>query len=76
MEENKKKNGISKFARFSGLGMQMGGFIAIFTWLGTYLDKKFGTKTPWWTIGLSLFGVMAGLYLVIREVIKMGKEDE
>ncbi len=76
MEENKKKSGISKFARFSGLGIQMGAIIAGFTWLGTYLDKKFTSKTPWWTIGLSLFGVMAGLYLVIKEVIKMGKEDE
>ena len=76
MEENSKKSGISKFARFSGLGIQMGAIIAIFTWLGTYLDKKFASKTPWWTIGLSLFGVMAGLYLVIKEVIKMGKEDE
>jgi len=76
MEENNKKSGISKFARFSGLGIQMGAVIAIFTWLGTYLDKKFVSKTPWWTIGLSLFGVMAGLYLVIKEVIKMGKEDE
>ncbi|MEN9999087.1 MAG: hypothetical protein RI922_2077 [Bacteroidota bacterium] len=76
MEENKKKGGISKFARFSGLGIQMGAIIAGFTWLGTFLDKKYTTKTPWWTIGLSLFGVMAGLYLVIKEVIKMGKEDE
>jgi len=76
MEENKKKSGISKFARFSGLGIQMGAIIAGFTWLGTFLDNKYATKTPWWTIGLSLFGVMAGLYLVIKEVIKMGKEDE
>ncbi len=76
MEENKKKSGISKFARFSGLGIQMGAIIAGFTWLGTFLDQKYATKTPWWTIGLSLFGVMAGLYLVIKEVIKMGKEDE
>jgi len=76
MEKNDKKSGISKFARFSGLGIQMGAIIAGFTWLGTYLDKKFASKTPWWTIGLSLFGVMAGLYLVIKEVIKMGKEDE
>ena len=76
MEQDKKKSGISKFARFSGLGIQMGAIIAGFTWLGTFLDKKYSTKTPWWTIGLSLFGVMAGLYLVIKEVIKMGKEDE
>jgi F0F1-type ATP synthase assembly protein I len=54
----------------------MGVLIALFSWLGTYLDKKFLSKTPWWTIGLSLFGVFASLYLVIKEVINLNKEDE
>lgn len=66
----------SKYAKFSALGIQMGAIIALFTWLGTYLDNKYQTKTPWWTIGLSLFGVTAGLILVIREVIKMGNEKD
>lgn len=67
---------MSKFARFSTVGIQMGVIIALFTWLGTYLDEKYHTKTPWWTIGLSLFGVIAGLVLVIREVIQMSKEND
>ncbi len=54
----------------------MGIIIALFTWLGTWLDEKYRTKTPWFTIGLSLFGVIASLVIVIREVIQMGKEDE
>lgn len=70
------KNGLSKFARFSGLGMQMGIIIAFFTWLGTYLDGKYHTQTPWWTLGLSLMGVFLSLVIVIREVMKMSKEDE
>jgi F0F1-type ATP synthase assembly protein I len=72
---NSKKNQ-SKFVRFSSLGIQMGAIIALFTWLGTYLDKIYINQTPWWTIGLSLFGVIASLAIVIRDVIKMGKEDE
>lgn len=71
--DNKK---ISKFARFSSVGIQMGVIIALFTWLGTFLDAKYKTSTAWWTLGLSLFGVVAGLILVIKEVIKMSKEDE
>jgi ATP synthase protein I len=70
------RRSISTFARFSAVGIQMGVIIALFTWLGTYLDERFGTKTPWWTIGLSLFGVIAGLVLVIREVIKMSKDEK
>jgi uncharacterized membrane protein len=71
--DNKK---ISKFARFSSVGIQMGVIIALFTWLGTYLDAKYKTNIAWWTLGLSLFGVIAGLILIIKEVIKMSKEDE
>lgn len=74
--EEKERRKLSKFARFSSLGIQMGAIIALFTWLGTYLDGKYQVNPPWWTIGLSLFGVIASLTLVIREVMKMSKEDE
>lgn len=40
------------------MGIQMAGIIAFFAWLGTYFDKKFQTTTPWWTVSLSLFGVI------------------
>lgn len=67
---------MSKFARFSSLGIQMGATIAICTWLGVWLDKKFQSENAYWTLGLTLFGVFAGLYLVIRDVIEMSKEDD
>ena len=54
----------------------MGIIIAGFAYLGHYLDGKYQLKTPWWTLGLSLFGVAAGLYIMIKEVIKISKEDE
>lgn len=73
--EKKSNSSISKFARFSSVGIQMGVIIALFTWLGDYIDTKVNNKTPWWTLFFSLFGVAAGLVLVIKEVIKMGKED-
>lgn len=74
--DEKKDSGYSKYARFSMLGIQMGAIIGFFTWLGVYLDEKWETRTSWWTIGLSLFGVAAALYLMIREVLKITKEDE
>lgn len=76
MKDEKPQKEFSKFAQFSSVGIQMGVIIALFTWLGTFLDDKYNTQTPWWTVGLSLFGVIAGLTLVIREVIKMNKRDE
>jgi len=72
---NSKKN-TSTFIRFSSLAFQMIGLIGFFSWFGYYLDKKYSSKSPWWTIGLSLFGVFVSLYLVIREVLKMNNNNE
>ena len=76
MKKEKKPKTASKYARFSGLGIQMGVIIGLFTWLGVYLDEKYNNKTPWWTLCLSLFGVASGLYLMIKEVINMNKDEE
>ena len=76
MSDQNKEKPMAKYARFSGLGIQMGVIIGFFSWLGVYLDDKYKTKTPWWTIGLSLFGVTAALYLIIREVIKLSKDKD
>ena len=69
-----KKNNL--FLRFSSMGIQMAGIIAFFTWLGTYFDKKFQTSTPWWTISLSLFGVISSMFLFIREILNLNKPNE
>ena len=50
--------------------------IFFFSWLGTYCDKKFETATPWWTLCLSLFGVIVSMFLIIREVLNMTTPDE
>lgn len=76
MTDQRKKPTASKYLRFSGLGIQMGIIIGGFAWLGTYLDDRYQNKTPWWTLGLSLFGVVAALYLMIKEVVKLSKEDD
>lgn len=67
--ETEKKTNV--YLRFSSVGIQMGAIIALFTWLGTFLDKKQMNVTPVWTIVLSLLGVTGSLYLVIKEVRKM-----
>lgn len=74
-EEKKEVNQeINAYAKYSSVGIQMAVAIGGFTWLGTFLDKKLKTATPWFTICLSLFGVAVGLYLVLRLVIKLNKD--
>lgn len=75
-QSKSNKSNMKTYARFSTVGIQMGVVIGGCAWLGQYLDQKYGTKTPWWTLVLSLFGVAVGLILIIREVIKMNKEND
>ncbi len=46
----------NKYVKFSSLGIQMGLIIFIFTKGGLWLDDYYHTKTPWYTVALSLTG--------------------
>ncbi|MDM1072483.1 AtpZ/AtpI family protein [Empedobacter brevis] len=70
MKQNRKTEGVNQYLKFSAMGMQMAAVIALFTWLGTILDKKFETEQPLWTAGLSLLGVFVGLYLMLKQLPK------
>ncbi len=75
---NKKKQGQYKaYVRYSSLAVQMGVTITLGVWGGIKLDEKYGNnETPIFTIVLSLLAVFTSLYIIIKEVIKIGKENE
>jgi len=56
----------SALAKYSGIAIQMLAIIGLSTWAGVWLDGHFQTKTPWYTIGLTLTGIFGALYQVIR----------
>lgn len=58
----------NQLLRYSGLAFQMLAIIGGCTWLGIWLDRRLGTATPWWTLGLALFGVIGAMVTVIRDV--------
>jgi F0F1-type ATP synthase assembly protein I len=66
----------NKFLRMANAGVQMGILIGGGAFGGNYLDKKYGTPKPYYTLVFSLLGVGIGLYLVIKEVINLSKNDE
>lgn len=78
MEEPKKKedNPLRKYVRFSTVALQMGIVIAAGALGGRWIDQKQGDEFPLWTLILTLIAIFGSLFQVIREVIKMGKEDE
>ncbi|MFD1467415.1 AtpZ/AtpI family protein [Hymenobacter caeli] len=57
-------------AKYSGIAFQMLATIGLSAWAGIWLDGHFHTKTPWFTIGLMLLGVLVALYQVIRSLTK------
>lgn len=66
---NRKKQ-LNQYARYSGLGIQMGIIIALGAWGGVSLDAYWDIE-PVLTIVLSLTGVFAALWIVYREVRNM-----
>ncbi|MDZ4822927.1 MAG: AtpZ/AtpI family protein [Flavobacteriales bacterium] len=52
------------------MATQMGITIFLGVWGGQKLDKYFQTKTPWFTLLLSLVSVGIALYAVIKDFTK------
>jgi ATP synthase protein I len=72
-KKNPKKlrnKGIQDFAKYSGIAFQMIGIILFTVWGGVKLDTLTGWKTPVFTIVLSLLGVFAAIYTVIKDFLK------
>lgn len=70
MQPQKQPN---QFVKYSQLGIQMAVTIGLGAWGGMKLDERFKNETPVFTIILSLLGVGAGLYLVLKDFIKPSK---
>ena len=79
MEEQEQQNqksqndpenkGLTAFAKYSGIAVQMGVIIFLTTWGGIKLDKVVGFEKPVFTIILSLLGVFAAIWVAIKDFI-------
>ncbi len=61
---------VRAFAKYSGIAFQMLGIIGGFTWLGMWLDERYQSKNPWFTVGLMLVGVFLAMFQIIRSLTK------
>lgn len=75
-KDNLDKDRFNKYLKFSSLALQMGVGITAFALGGHWLDKKQGNHFPIWTLSLTLLAIFGMLYKLIRDVMRMGKEDE
>ena len=65
----KKKSPLNNYAKYSVMGFQMAAIITLGVWGGTSLDKYFQTKFPAFTLALSLFSVIGGIYWAVKDII-------
>ena len=61
--------------QFGGLGVTLALGVALFTWLGSLVDRQWGT-TPVGLAGGCLLGAALGLYKVIRDVTQWSAAEE
>lgn len=77
MDESKNpKKQFNKYLRFSAIAIQMGVTIGGLAYLGVWLDGAYNAGGNMYTLICTLFGVGASMYLVIKEVIKISKEND
>ena len=60
---------------FAGMGLQFAATTGIFTGMGLFIDAHWHTS-PWGTVGLTLLGIVGGMYLLIKEALKANAEPK
>ncbi len=73
-KDQKKKR--PRFLALTGIAAQMGITIYLFSYLGKYLDQKYTVEENYWTIGLTLLGVVLSFYSLLKQVNRLNEEDK
>ena len=45
-------------------------YIGVFVFAGRWLDNRYATEKPWWTLGLSLTGVVFSMVYLVRRFLR------
>jgi F0F1-type ATP synthase assembly protein I len=68
-QKNNRESGLSAYARYSTIAIQMIVIILVGSLSGVKLDKLAGTK-PLFTVILSLLGVAAAMWIIIKDALR------
>lgn len=72
-DEPKKKSQLRNWAIFSSIAFQMGATIFVCAWIGKKLDERYSTGRNWFTLGFVLFGLVASVYVVLKQLKHFNK---
>lgn len=73
---SKKNNNLSKYARFSGIGLQMGLTIWLGNLGGAWLDKNYPTEGVSYAKIITMVAVVAATYSIIKQVKRLSEDEE
>jgi F0F1-type ATP synthase assembly protein I len=65
----------SSSARFAGVGLQFALSILIFVYLGSWLDRRFGTA-PWILLAALFFGAGGSFYSMYRKLMAAQERED
>lgn len=68
VKKSKKKKQLNSYIQHSSLTTKMAAIIIGGVFFGEFLDEKFHSKTPVYTIILSLSSVFLALYYVLKNI--------
>lgn len=75
--KNKKpEKPLNLYIKFTSVAFQMIVVICVFSFFGLWLDKKFPNNYSAYTMIFSLIGVIASMYMIIKQVININKDKE
>lgn len=72
--EQKPKEQLNTYARFSGIGFQMIAIIGLGVYVGIKLDENYPNKYNLFTLICSLVAIGMALYFVINKVSNISKK--
>ena len=61
------------WGRYAGIGLQMLVGVGLGVVVGRWLDRKYGWE-PWGMFVCTMLGLAAGMYLLIKDAIRMNKD--
>ena len=71
----KPKDQLNGYDRFSGIVIQMVGIIALGTYIGVKLDKKYPNENNLYTLCFTLGFVIVSIVYVVRRIIAASKDN-
>ncbi len=71
----KKKKQLNKYVQFTGMAFQMGATIYLGSEVGKILEVKYPTDGQLYLKGCTLLAVFLAIYSVIKQVIKITKDE-